>query len=67
MIFGMSLDMISSPATPDSLRKKLEEVFKLMLVVWAKEGIALRTLSGEKSGNSFIVLLYFDKNKTNKT
>lgn len=42
--------MISSSASPDSLRNKLEEIFKLMLVVWAKEGIALKTISGQKSG-----------------
>lgn len=48
--FKFNADMISSSASPDSLRNKLEEIFKLMLVVWAKEGIALKTISGQKSG-----------------
>lgn len=37
-------------ASPDSLRKKLEEIFKLMLMVWAKQGIALSSLTGLKNG-----------------
>lgn len=44
--------MVSSSASPDSLRKKLEEIFKLMLVVWAKEGLALKAISGKKTGKS---------------
>lgn len=44
--------MVSSSASPDSLRKKLEEIFKLMLCVWAKEGLALKAISGKKTGKS---------------
>lgn len=51
--------MISSSASPDSLRNKLEEIFKLMLVVWAKEGIALKTISGQKSGRLTLTVLLF--------
>lgn len=42
--------VLSQSASPDSLRKKLEEVFKLMLVVWAKQGIALNAITGLKNG-----------------
>lgn len=48
--FQLLADMVSSSASPDSLRKKLEEIFKLMLVVWAKEGLALKAISGKKTG-----------------
>lgn len=51
--------MISSSASPDSLRNKLEEIFKLMLVIWAKEGIALKTISGQKSGTLLAYLFLF--------
>ncbi|KAJ6649060.1 Sesquipedalian-1, partial [Pseudolycoriella hygida] len=53
-----SFNMISSSASPDSLRNKLEEIFKLMLVVWAKEGIALKTVSGQKNGTDKSIILY---------
>lgn len=57
----------SSSASPDSLRNKLEEIFKLMLVVWAKQGIALKTISGQKSGMflSFFIFI-FSENKFKK-
>lgn len=42
--------MISSTGASDSLRSKLEEIFKLMLVVWAKEGLALKATSGKSNG-----------------
>lgn len=40
----------SNPSKNDSLREQLEEVVKQMLLVWAKEGIALKMVSGEKNG-----------------
>lgn len=59
-------------ASPDSLRNKLEEIFKMMLMVWAKQGIALSTLTGLKNGTTtktlfaFLILVFinrFDKLK----
>lgn len=40
----------STPSKNDSLRQQLEEIVKQMLLVWAKEGIALKMVSGEKNG-----------------
>lgn len=59
----LNTDMISSSASPDSLRNKLEEIFKLMLVVWAKESIALKTISGQKSGTFRLFIYIFSENK----
>lgn len=40
----------SSSSKNDSLRLQLEGIVKQMLLVWAKEGIALKVVSGEKNG-----------------
>lgn len=54
--------------SPDSVRKKLEEIFKLMLMVWAKEGIALSALTGQQNGNAWLnddtVLFYWKQIKS---
>lgn len=40
---------------------RLEEILKQMLIVWAKESVAVRTISGTKSGT-----LRRKKKKNNK-
>ncbi|XP_055918728.1 uncharacterized protein LOC129950834 [Eupeodes corollae] len=41
---GRMLDLISKTSPPEPFRRKLEEVFKLMLVVWAREAHVLSRL-----------------------
>lgn len=57
--------MNSSPSKNDSLRHQLEEIVNQMLLVWAKEGIALNVVSGEKNGMR-IVFERFAMGKTNR-
>lgn len=44
------LELMSSNSSSDSLRRKLEDIFKLMLLVWAREGQAIKTVSGKQNG-----------------
>ncbi|XP_055838175.1 uncharacterized protein LOC129906427 [Episyrphus balteatus] len=41
------LELISKNSTPEPFRRKLEEVFKLMLVVWAREAHVLAKLGSK--------------------
>lgn len=43
--------LLSTSGSPESLRRKLEDLLRLMLVVWVKEGQALNIVTGEKCGN----------------
>lgn len=36
----------------ESLRSRLEDILKQMLVVWAQEGVALKSVTGRKSGKN---------------
>lgn len=53
----------STPLKNDSLRHQLEEIVKQMLLVWAKEGIALSVVSGEKNGMQIVIAQFaFNEN-----
>ncbi|XP_055386704.1 uncharacterized protein LOC129615483 isoform X2 [Condylostylus longicornis] len=41
--------LLTYPAPPDSLRRKLEDIFRLMLIVWAREGQALKSVTGKEN------------------
>lgn len=49
--FPNATELIASNSTPDSIRRKLEEVLKLMLLVWARESFVITTLSNGAHGN----------------
>lgn len=51
LFFNTNTELLSSTSSPDTVRGKLEEIMKIMLAVWAKQGIALKVLSGKSSGN----------------
>lgn len=48
-IKGQLISNGSNNAT-ESLRSRLEDILKQMLVVWAQEGVALKSVTGKKSG-----------------
>lgn len=45
------VELMSSNSSSDSLRRKLEDIFKLMLLVWAREGQAIKIVSGAQNGS----------------
>lgn len=50
-MFLTYIELIASNSSPDSVRRKLEEVLKLMLLVWARESFVISTLSNGAHGN----------------
>ena len=49
--FYISKELLAQSSAPDSVRYKLEEILRLMLMVWAREGQALKTLNGKDNGS----------------
>ncbi|KAM8716302.1 hypothetical protein ACLKA7_003222 [Drosophila subpalustris] len=54
------IELISSNSPPDSVRRKLEEVLKLMLLVWARESFVISTLSNGTHGVDKTVVVKSD-------
>ncbi|XP_032584774.1 uncharacterized protein LOC6577176 isoform X8 [Drosophila mojavensis] len=54
------IELIASNSTPDSIRRKLEEVLKLMLLVWARESFVITTLSNGAHGVDKTVVVKSD-------
>nr|XP_016943384.1 uncharacterized protein LOC108019829 isoform X6 [Drosophila suzukii] len=57
---GQMIELIASNSTPDSVRRKLEEVLKLMLLVWARESFVISNLSNGAHGVDKTVVVKSD-------
>ncbi|KAH8353697.1 hypothetical protein KR084_012763 [Drosophila pseudotakahashii] len=57
---GQMIELIASNSTPDSIRRKLEEVLKLMLLVWARESFVISNLSNGAHGVDKTVVVKSD-------
>ncbi|KMY87977.1 uncharacterized protein LOC6730915 isoform X7 [Drosophila simulans] len=57
---GQMIELIASNSTPDSIRRKLEEVLKLMLLVWARESYVITKLSNGAHGVDKTVVVKSD-------
>ncbi|KAH8392093.1 hypothetical protein KR215_000522, partial [Drosophila sulfurigaster] len=58
--FSGIVELISSNSAPESVRRKLEEVLKLMLLVWARESFVISTLSNGTHGVDKTVVVKSD-------
>ncbi|XP_055714120.1 uncharacterized protein LOC129808306 isoform X2 [Phlebotomus papatasi] len=48
----LDIAMIASSSSPDSIRGRLEEIFKLMLMIWARQNVANKVVSGGTSSET---------------
>ncbi|KAH8271738.1 hypothetical protein KR044_003402, partial [Drosophila immigrans] len=58
--FSGIIELISSNSAPESVRRKLEEVLKLMLLVWARESFVISKLSNGAHGVDKTVVVKSD-------